>query len=564
MKERALPTTDSDSSVIFSRLIPLFEEDPNTWFADVEYTIDEKVIHEEVVYKCIREHTSRGGDAEDGPPNQPSATAWQPDEEVLIPTMQQLSDLTQRITPTDQIHDYRLEDHNQLVNVNGTLYRINLRHHSGHDRNVILEQLSDSNFLGFFNRNTEISNPEDQEWFFSPRYGDFEQYRNTLVFGWYPYDPFAETGPFYRSDLQSASVDIVFTGGEDEGKGIRLSFSPASQDDVVLGSNGNDWEVHFYQNASISVGYNLAAKRVLVQFSNSQHTLQDLIDAINTYNSGSISGILFQFVTLGEATGAESLDSNFPTPGDEFPFTGGTNGVTLHYQGIVNSEQEAIDTATAQGQVFADATNERFYAVVNYSPPEEAYLTPEIDLYHPPNLLTAQETPMFPGNTTITLTTNDSSFAFTNPALQNNIITFETPVNVRRILALDFTLDLQNRLSIPIHLSGEQLRGIGLTPEDSVSLWQWSHPTARPPTLVYWGERYTNSQREILHSPNMFTLGSLKDSHPLVIIFFLSASDDPTLIDSPDERLVGFDIIAFENGYNYRLTNGSITHQGSV
>ena len=114
------------------------------------------------------------------------------------------------LTPLSGVQTFTEDDFKKLVNVDGDFVEVVRQHHTGHGQEYTTHELTDTDFLGFVARVSEVASPTDGQFVFNEAdgyIGGFEQYRTSGVTGWFNYDPFAAGEPW-----ENAPAAATFSG----------------------------------------------------------------------------------------------------------------------------------------------------------------------------------------------------------------------------------------------------------------------------------------------------------------------------------------------------------------
>ena len=180
------------TSVGYRLLEPHILERAGIWGAGRIYLRGQDVLRFEYDYKLLAE-TSTGERPEDHP------EIWY-----------RFPHLEAGLAPLSGVQTFDVGDFKSLVNVDGDLVRVVRQHHAMHGQEYTPYELTDTNFLGFVARVSEVAAPTDGQFVFNEAdgfIGGFEQYRTTGATGWYNYDPFASGEPW-----ENAPAAATFSG----------------------------------------------------------------------------------------------------------------------------------------------------------------------------------------------------------------------------------------------------------------------------------------------------------------------------------------------------------------
>ena len=145
---------------------------------------------------------------------------------------------------------------------------------------------------------------------------------------------------------------------------------------------------------------------------------------------------------------------------------------------------------------------------------------------------------------------NTSNIQFTASSVIN-IITWDV-VPKNKIASIDFCIEVASRFRVPVHVTREQIDGVGYVRN---SEWAWSVGDAAGtpiPCVMYYGDRYTDSRREVMFRPTHFHADAARTSDtPMVLVSFRESSDG--------EGIIGMYVRVVTNTTTFRLKDGTIT-----
>ena len=277
-----------------------------------------------------------------------------------------------------------------IFNVRGTIYERSQKHFDASTRVVIERRLTDltvlndggtrvanpnytSKFRGFHQNGNAVRNRMVDDFYLDPEAGWFETYetQGTLT-DWYGYHPFATGGIWDTMLPPGASLDLVFDGGTDAGKGIRIAMIGTRAD--TIGSNGDDWDVSIdLQNSALTIGVVIATQTVRIRGRlgvAASPTLSEMKTTLEAYADA--DNVRFGVTYIGGADGTESTQSNWYSNLDTVDFDGGGPGdAAVNLQDVVHAytynEDEVPLNVDSVGEVIVDIPRMRIHGVLAFT-----------------------------------------------------------------------------------------------------------------------------------------------------------------------------------------------------